>query len=100
MSPYDENHGLASAAAALAVSDAASARSAALPVGQRIRVTASSSCHVVLTTSTGDATVNDPLLAAGESIEVEPTQTLRYLAGICPSGGSAGVLTFGNRRLA
>lgn len=90
------NFGLA-AGSKLTVTDAASVRSSALKVGERYLVTASAPLHVRLTTSTGDATVNDSLIGQYTMLEVEPWSTNLYIAAVAPSGGG-GTLHISLRR--
>lgn len=74
------------------------AKSAALAVGERYAVTASTPCHIRLGADGETASVNDFLLGTGQWIELEPWSTNLYLHCICPSGSSGGSVHLSKRR--
>lgn len=74
---------------ASAVTDAATARiDLSEEHGTRWRVSVSASCHVRLGASDTNASTNDLLLAAGQSLEIEPAAGADCICCIAPSGGT------------
>lgn len=57
--------------------------------GRRYRVTCTAATHVRIAGSGGTATVNDTLIAAGGSFDIDVGPSGDTVHAICPSGGSS-----------